>query len=321
MSPLLAFIVRRLGQAILTVFGVMLLTFLLFRVIAGDVTAQYVGQYASDTQRDTWRRRHGLDRPVLINTGASVFEADFWDSQFVDHLGNCVTLRSRSYQTHERLRDIVAERAPYSLAIAVPALAIGWLLAMLISCLAVYHRNTWVDRVIVVVSVLGMCVPFLGYMIVGQWVMFRLAPAAAWGVSHRGNLYVPIAIAVAAGLGWSVRFYRTVIGEQIDQPYVRTARAKGASRWRVLLGHVLPNCMLPVVTSLAGALPYLIMGNLLLERFFGIPGLGELLLSSWIDRDIPVMTGLTFLTAVIYVLSFLMADVLYAAVDPRVRLR
>ena len=192
---------------------------------------------------------------------------------------------------------------------------------MLISCLAVYHRDTWLDRAITGVSVLGMCVPFLGYMILGQWALFRIAPAAAWGISHRGALYGPIAIAVAAGLGWSVRFYRTVLGDQIDQPYVQAARAKGASRWRVLVGHVLPNCLLPVVTNLAGALPYLIMGNLLLERFFGIPGLGELLLSSWIDRDIPVITGLTFLTAIIYVSSFLIADVLYAAVDPRVRLR
>jgi peptide/nickel transport system permease protein len=310
-----------MAQAAGTVFGVMLLTFVLFRLVAGDVSAQYTAAGASQAQRDTWRRSHGLDKPLLVGRGASPFSAAFWDSQFADHLADCVTFRARSYRTHERLTHILLQRAPYSLAITVPALALSWLSSMIISCLVAHWRGRLIDRIGVLLSVLGMCVPFLAYMIVGQWLLFRLAPQLAWGLGSRSNVYVPVAIAVVAGLGGSVRFYRTVILEEIGKDYVRGAQARGASSLRVMFIHVLPNCMLPILTHLVMAVPFLIMGNLLLERFFGIPGLGDLLLSSWVDRDVPVITALTFLTAVICVAGYLITDILYAVFDPRVRLR
>ncbi len=318
---MLVFVMRRLGQAAVTIFGVLLLTFVLFRVIAGDISANYVSPDAPPAARERFYRRHGLDRPLLIDTSKPIASAAFWDSQFTRHVVSSVTFRATSYATGESVGSIIAARAPYSLALTMPAAAMGWLLAITIALLAAHYRNTWVDRVGVTASVAGMCVPLLAYMIVGQWLMFRIAPGSAWGVRHVSNIYLPVAIAVVASLGRNVRLYRTIILEEVNRDYVLAARAKGASSSRVLLGHVLPNCMLPILTQLVMAIPFLIMGSLLLESFFGIPGLGGQLVASISRRDVPIVTALTFLTAVLYVTGLLVTDILYAVSDPRVRLR
>jgi peptide/nickel transport system permease protein len=303
-----AYIIRRLLQSVLTIFGVMLLTFLLFRVIAGDVSANYVNVKLGREAQRAWLQRHGLDKP--------------WPQQFADHLWNSVTFEGRSFRNESlTLVDIVRQRARYSLSITLPALAMGWAAAIVISCLVAYYRGTWIDRVGVFASVLGMCVPYLAYMIIGQWLVFELSPPLAFGLRSRVNIYVPVLIAVAAGLGANVRFYRTVILDEVNRDYVRTAMAKGVPMPTVMFRHVLANCMLPILTNLVLAIPFLILGSLLLERFFGIPGLGGLMLSSIMDRDVPIVTGLTFLTAVIYTAGLLVTDILYAVFDPRIRLQ
>jgi len=244
-----------------------------------------------------------------------------FDSQFLWHLWESVTFSNRSYKTDELLLDVIAKKARYSLAISVPLLALGWLFAMVVSSVVAYYRASLIDKLGVFVCVLGMCVPFLVYMIIGQKIVFEIAPMAAWGIHNPANVYVPVAIAMIAGLGRSVRFYRTVILDQVKQDYVRTARAKGVPLYGILFRHVLRNCMLPILTSLVLSIPFLIMGSLLLERFFGVPGLGDLMVSSVSDRDVPVISGLTFLTAAVYVVGLLITDVLYAVFDPRIRLR
>jgi len=301
------FVIRRLIQSVLTVFGVMLLTFLLFNVIAGDISYNYVSPKAPEQQRQAWLKRHGLDKPKRV--------------QFFNHLYKSVTFQGRSYATDQKLTTIIAHKAKYSLGITVPAMALGWISAMIISCVVAYYRDTWVDRIGVFLAVLGMCVPFLAYMVLGQWLMFQINPERAWGLDKPSNIYVPVLIAVVAGIGGSVRFYRTVFLDEIGRDYVRTARAKGVPLYSVLFSHVLKNCMLPILTNLVTAIPFLIMGSLLLERFFGVPGLGDLMLSSITTRDVPIITGLTFLTAVVYVVSLLVTDVMYAVFDPRIRLR
>ena len=245
---------------------------------------------------------------------------DFFDSQFFHHLIDSVQFKSKSFQTDQTLQAIIARHAGFSLAITVPSMAAGWVLGMALSCLVAYYRDKWVDRVGVLLSVLGMCIPFLAYMILGQWLMFQIAPEAAWGLRHPTNIYVPVAIMVIAGLGGHVRFYRTILLDQVGQDYVRTARAKGVSTPAILLKHVLKNCMLPILTDLVTAIPFLIMGSILLEQFFGIPGLGDLMIASISARDVPIVTSLVFLTSVVYVLSLLLTDLLYAVFDPRIRL-
>jgi peptide/nickel transport system permease protein len=245
---------------------------------------------------------------------------DLLDSQFSDHVVKSVTFQARSLRIHKKLTQIIAERAPTSLALTVPAMAAGWFLAMVISSFVAYYRGTMLDKVGVFLSVLGMCIPFLAFMIYGQWLMFILAPTRAYGLAYRSNVYLPITIMVIAGLGGSVRFYRTVILDQVHQDYVRTARAKGASLPAVLFKHVLKNCMLPILTNLILSLPFLIMGSLLVETYFGIPGLGDLLLTSINGRDEPVVNAMVFLMAIVYTTGVMLADISYAIFDPRIRL-
>jgi peptide/nickel transport system permease protein len=243
-----------------------------------------------------------------------------FESQFFWHLKESITFSGRSYATDQGLPEIIGERARFSLALTIPILALEWLIGLVIACLVAYYRDTWIDRLGVFVCVLGMCVPYLAYMLFGQWVMFQIAPEVAVGLAHPLSVYVPVLIATVAGLGGMVRFYRTIILDEINKDYVRTARAKGVPLPSILFTHVLRNCMLPILTSLVTAIPFLIMGALILERFFGIPGLGDLMLSSITSRDVPIITGLTFLSTVLYVLSLLLTDILYAVFDPRIRL-
>ncbi|HMD68571.1 MAG TPA: ABC transporter permease, partial [Chitinivibrionales bacterium] len=243
-----------------------------------------------------------------------------FDSQFFWHLWENVTFTGRSYATNQSLMDIVGERGKFSLSITVPAMVLTWLFAMILSCFVAYYRDTWIDRLGVLITVLGMCIPYLAYMLLGQWLMFKIAPGYAAGLAHPSSIYVPVFIAVVAGLGAEVRFYRTIILNEINKDYVRTARAKGVPLPSILFLHVLKNCMLPILTELITTIPFLILGSLLLERFFGIPGLGDLLLTSITSRDVPIVTGLTFLTAILYVVSLLITDILYAVFDPRIHL-
>ncbi|MBN1128225.1 MAG: ABC transporter permease, partial [Chitinispirillaceae bacterium] len=261
------------------------------------------------------------------NNGKAVARISGWrtgqmfDSQFFWHLFENVTFSGRSYATDQTILQTIAERGKFSLSITVPAMAIGWLLAMVLACLVAFYRGGLVDRVTVFVTVLGMCVPYLTYMLVGQWVMFTVAPEYASGLSSPFSIYVPVLIAVVANLGGSVRFYRVIFLNEVNKDYVRTARAKGVPLSGILFRHVIKNCMLPILTDVVTAIPFLIMGALILEKFFGIPGLGDMFLSSITSRDVPVITGLTFFTTILFVISLLLTDILYAVVDPRIRLR
>ena len=316
------FIVRRLIQAVFTIIGVMILTFLLFNVIAGDIASQYLGPKATVHAKENFLKKHNFDLPQWYNpkSGYKFWTADFYNTLFVKHMKDSVTFSGTSFDTNQTLGEIIRQRARYSLALSVPILALGWVSAMIVSCFVAYYRGSWIDNFGVFFSVLGMCIPFLAYMIIGQFVMFHIYPPAAYGLASKANIYVPISIAVFAGLGGGVRFYRTVILNEIQQDYVRTARAKGVPLPGILFKHVLKNCMLPILTNLVMAIPFLIMGSLLLESFFGIPGLGDLMVNSITKRDVPIINGLTFLTAILFIIGLLVTDILYAVFDPRIRL-
>ncbi|MCL2701463.1 MAG: ABC transporter permease subunit [Phycisphaerae bacterium] len=265
-------------------------------------------------------RDESTGRPLIHADITAWTPLQFFDSQFFHHLKKSATFQSRSFKTDKLLTETIRERARYSLALMIPVIALEFLLGLAIAAVVAYYRGRLIDRVGVFLSVLGMCVPMLAWMIYGQKLMELLAPAHAYGIFYRSNLYVPIAIMVLAGLGGIVRFYRTVILDETSRDYVRTARAKGVPLPGVLFKHVLKNCMLPILTQLILSLPFLILGSLLMESYFGIPGLGDLFYTSITSNDEPILTGLVFLTALTYTICLLLTDISYALFDPRVRL-
>jgi peptide/nickel transport system permease protein len=315
-----AYIVRRLAQAVFTVAGVMLVTFLLFRVVAGDIAAAHLGPKATIQQKRDWEQKFGYDKPYFFDKHAAPWQSAFWDAQFWDYIGTTATFGTRSIITNEKLYTIIAERGPYSLALTVPILALEWALAMAIATVVAYYRGSLLDTAGVFLAVLGMCVPYLAIIIGVQYLMFQVKPTMAYGLANPFNIFVPIGIGLIAGLGGQVRFYRTVVLDETRRDYVRTAQAKGVRLPVIMYKHILKNCMLPILTNLILALPFLIMGSLLLESFFGINGLGDLLLSSINSRDEPIVSGLTFLTAILYVVANLATDISYVIFDPRVKL-
>ncbi len=212
-----------------------------------------------------------------------------------------------------------------SLTLTVPIFIMGLILGISLSLMVAYFRATYLDLWVVVVCVAFMSVSILVYILAGQWLFaqhMRLFPVYGYSYSIRmvKFLLLPVGIAVVSGLGSDVRFYRMILLEEVGRDYVRTARAKGVSERVILFKHVLKNAMIPILTRTVLAIPFLFMGALLLERFFGIPGLGNMTVNAINQGDTAVIAAMVYLGALLFVLGNLATDISYTLVDPRVRL-
>ena len=228
-----------------------------------------------------------------------------------------------SMQYEESIWALIARKLPITLSITLPMFFIGLAAELALALFAASRRGRPADTIITVLAVLAMSVPFLSYIVFGQWLAAetQLFPVSGWAPGLVGVKYLafPIVIGVIAGLGSAVRFYRAVFLEEVQQDYVRTARAKGVSRGDILFIHVLRNAGIPIITRLSVIIPFLITGSLLIERLFELPGLGDLMLSGIQARDFWIVMPLTYLLAVVYSLAVLATDIAYVFIDPRVR--
>jgi peptide/nickel transport system permease protein len=209
-----------------------------------------------------------------------------------------------------------------SLSLTIPIFFIGMVASISLSLICAFFRDTWVDRFFVLTSVALMSINYLVYIVAAQyWLAFRKGLFPVWGYESWRYLALPVLIGVISGLGANVRFYRTIMLDEMYKDYIRTAFAKGVSRARVLFVHVLKNAMIPIITNVVMAIPFLYTGSLLLESFFGIPGLGYLSISAINSSDIDVVRALVLIGALLFVAANLLTDLCYALVDPRVKLR
>jgi len=323
------YIIRRLLYMIPIVFGVMLITFILFNVVGGDRSVELAGKTASAETIAEIRHEYGWDKPMYFNTvaaGERGFKGLF-DSQLFHHLRKCLTLDfGKSIRDRRFIIDIIKEGAGASLSLTVPIFLISVLAALAISLLVAHWRGTKFDRILVVLCVVGMSMPYLSYIMLGQYFLgykLNLFPVFGYepGLAAVQYLALPVLIGVISGLGSEVRMYRTIILDEIGADYVRTARAKGLATPNILFKHVLKNAMIPVITRVVLAIPFLFLGSLLLERFFGIPGLGYLTIEAISSRDDPVISAMTFIGALLYLFGLIATDICYALVDPRVKLK
>jgi len=306
-----AFLVRRLLASIPIVLGVALLVFSLFHLVGGDPAQVVLGKHASEAQLVQVRHQLGLDRPL--------------PSQFLGYLGEIVTLDfGKSFATGRPIRTMISDGIGASLSVAVPAFVLSVIAAVALSLLAARFRGRAVDRAIVILSVVGMALPALAYVLFGQYVLaYRLGwfPVSGYDSGFLARVpYVamPALIWFAVSLGYDLRFIRNSILDETQQDYVRTARAKGLREARVYGKHVLRNSMIPILTYVLEQVPFLILGSLLLESFFGIPGLGAMIIDAINNSDFPVVKAAATVIALLYVAANLLIDVLYAIVDPRV---
>jgi len=313
---MLAYIARRLLYLIPTLFGVAVLVFVLFSVAGEDPVRILLGDHASPEAIALQQAKWGLDKPLL--------------AQFGDFLVQIVTFDyGNSYASGEPLSKMFSDGAVVSLSLTLPPFLMSLCINILLAMLIAYYRNSWFDRFATAIAVMAMSVSYLVYIISLQYLLaFKLdlfpvtaAGATDWSFGSSHYYFVlPWLIMVLAAMGPDVRIYRTVFLDEIDADYVRTARAKGASERTVLFKHVLKNALIPIITYTVVAIPFLVLGAFLMERFFGLPGVGDLLIKSINNGDYPVLKGLTMYIAVGYSLFNLLSDILYAFVDPRVKL-
>ncbi|MFA5043232.1 MAG: ABC transporter permease [Kiritimatiellia bacterium] len=246
----------------------------------------------------------------------------WFDSQFVFYLGQIARLDfGKSNFTNQRVSQMLKDGIGPSLCLTAPIFLVELVVAVSIALLCAFFRNTFVDRLIVVIAVVLMSVNYLVWIIFGQYVLgYRCGWFPMWGFESWTFLLLPVAIGVVSGLGENVRFYRTIMLDEMYRDYVRTAFAKGVSRPGVLFKHVLKNGMIPILTNVVIVIPFLYTGSLLLEGFFGIPGLGNMGINAVNYSDVDVIRAIVLIGSILYVLANLMTDLCYAFFDPRVKL-
>lgn len=295
------------------VFGVLLLTFLLFNVIGADQAVwRLAGKNPTPEIIEELRHELGYDKPLVFSR----------DSQFLTHLKKALTFNFGNALDKEPIIQKLKNGVPYSLALTVPMFFGIIISSISISLLVAFFRGTWFDHIMILLCVAGMSFPYLSYIIFGQYyVAYKLNMFQIYFSPQQpiwSNVALPIIIGIVVGIGGNVRFYRTVMLDEIKNDYIRTAFAKGLSARVVLFKHLLKNAMIPIITNVVLALPYLFLGSLLLESFFGIPGLGGITLNAIESRDFSIISTVTYIFSIIFVIFNLISDICYALVDPRI---
>lgn len=319
---LLAYIARRLLYNIPVYLGVIFLVMASLRVY--DPVWVFLGKYATQEKYDQKAEQLELDRSFVVQYG--LFLKRLASLDFDNAKWNSWRYEGRS--VGEMLRRAIFP----SLSLTLPALVLTTFFSICVGMISAYFRGRLIDRTLVIFAVLGMSVSFLAYVIVGQYVGGYWLKNA-WGVQlfavqgYESGLghwpyycLLPVMISVIVAMGYDTRFYRAALVEETSRDYVTTARAKGVPFWRILFVHILKNALIPIISRIMTTLPFLVTGSILLETFFGIPGMGQELLSAIKNKDFPVVQVFTAVFAGLYILSIIVTDVLYAWADPRVRL-
>jgi peptide/nickel transport system permease protein len=323
-----SFIVRKLIYNIPVYLGIVLLMMLALRV--RDPVYSYLGKNASQEQIDRLSENMGLSDPFIV--------------QYVKYMGRVVTLdfsEESWFQQGTPVGEILTRSIPPSLSITVPTLGLSAFCGVCIALVSSYFRGRAIDRSLMVLAVVGMSVSYLVYIIFGQFFgaflprqqvgpenwPFAIEGYEPWlfgeGASPMNWVtycMLPVLIGLVVAVGYDTRFYRAVMVEESTKDYITTAMAKGAGKRKIIFVHMLKNAMIPIITRIMATLPFLITGAVLVEYYFRIPGMGFQLIFAIQNNDFPVIQALVVVLAAIFILTVILTDVLYALVDPRVRL-
>ncbi len=315
---MLQYSLKKLLAGVPLILGVTFISFVLMVYFGPDKTYELAGKNPTAEQIEQIRAELGYDEPFL--------------SRYGDYLWELVTLEfGYSDSTGERVSRILARTIPISLALTLPGFVLGNLLGIGLALLAAHFRGRWIDKTVMTFSVIGMSVSFLIVIILFQ-VLFsssyglNMFPVRGWEIySLADYLYyvtVPTLAIVFVSLGYNTRFYRAVIVEEMGRDHIRTARAYGASASSVLFRSVLKNCMIPITTRIMFSIPLVVIsGSLLIESYFGIPGVGKVTYDAITTGDQPVLKAVVGATAALFVVVLILTDLLYRAFDPRVELK
>jgi peptide/nickel transport system permease protein len=324
---MLTYVVRRLLYAIPILIGINILTFALFFVVNSpdDMARSQLGdKYVTQDAIDNWKQENGYDKPLFYNLDAE-FPSSVSQTIF---FAKSLRLFVFDFGRSESGRDITADvshRMWPSLALALPTFVVGIWVNICVALMVVMFHGTKLDRWAVFVFVMLMSISYLFYIIGGQYMiakLWRLVPISGFDADSQPwkFLILPVLVGVVAGIGAGSRWYRTLFLEEANQDYVRTARAKGLSEVAILFRHILPNALIPILTGVVVLIPSLFMGSLVMESFFGIPGLGSYMLEAIRSQDFAIVRAMVFIGSILYIFGLLLTDISYTWADPRVRL-
>ena len=326
---MLNYLSRRVVYAVLVLLGVNLATFMLFFTVntPDDMARLNLGgKRVTQESIDKWKSERGYDKPLYVNNqregSEKLTDTIFWDrsvSLFALKFGRADS-ESAGDIGHE-----VASRMWVSLQLALPLFLLQVIASTAFALLLVMFRHTRLDFWGVVSCVLMLSISSLFYIIVGQFLFSRvlkLAPISGYasGLDVIKFLALPIGLSLIARLGAEARLYRAMFLEEIGKDYVRTARAKGLTEAAVMVRHVLRNALIPIVTSAGAYLPYVFLGSLVFESFFGLPGLGAYVIEAIGKQDFAIVRTMVFVGSLLYIATYVLIDIAYTWVDPRVRL-
>ena len=312
---MLAYITRRIWQMIPTMLGVVLLIFFLFNWVGGDPAYILAGKMANPEQIENIRQQLGVDQPYYVQLWIFIQQIVTFD------YGN-------SWSTGESVSDIILTRLGPSLTIMIPLVILQTVISIILALAVAPVRGSLTDRMVMMLCTVAMAISILVYIIIFQYgFAYKLGwfPVQGWSDNFSENLFkyslLPILIMLVVSIAPTLRLYRSFVLDEVNQDYVRTARAKGASEGRILGVHVLRNASIPIITDVMSSLPALLIGAFLIERFFGIPGIGREVIIAVERSDFPVIKAITVYVAAATMIFNLVADLIYKVVDPRVQLK
>jgi len=325
---MLSYIIKRILYAIPILIGVNLITFMLFFMVntPDDMArAQLGAKQVTPQMIESWKEQKGYNKPLFFNEQAKDVEK-ITDTLFVQESIKLFSFDFGFSDSNRNIGEDIKQRMIPSLAIALPTFIIGIITNISLALLIVLFRGSVLDTSMMIVAVMIMSISSLFYIIAGQVIfskMWHWVPISGyesgWGAIK--FVILPIMIGVFAGIGSSVRWYRSLFLEEINKDYIRTARAKGLSEISVLFKHLLPNGMLPILTGVVVVIPTLFMGSLIMESFFGIPGLGSYTIDAIKAQDFAIVKVMVFLGSVLYIIGLILTDISYTVFDPRVKLK
>ncbi len=315
------FIIRRLLQAVPTLFGILVITFLLTRLSPADPITLIVGDTfgVTDADRERLTIAYGLNDPLPV--------------QFAKYVGKVVVLDfGNSFYYHRPVIGLIAERIPNSLQLSIAAIIVGLALGVPLGIFSALFRGRPADHAIRLVSVIGHAVPTFWFgllFVLTLGVQLRWFPIGSMNAIGKDDdvldrlwhMVGPVLTLSLGAISFYPRLLRTEMLEVLGQDYVRTARSKGLRERVVVVIHVLRNALIPVVTSLGGILTIFIGGSVIIEQIYNWPGLGRLLFEGLINKDFPMIQASVIIGSVLLLLSYILRDILYALVDPRITTR
>ena len=321
------YLLRRFLYAIPVLLGVNLITFALFFVVNSPddmARAQLGGRHVTQEDIDTWKQQHGYDLPLFYDRQQTGFNS-------ISHtlfVRKSLSLFLFDFGRSDAGRDIsydIGQRMWPSLALAIPTFLFGLVINICFAMLLVFFHRSYLDYGGVLLCVIMMSISALFYIIGAQFLFakyLKIVPISGFAMGIVGAKFIllPVVVSLIAGLGAGGRWYRTLFLEEVNQDYVRTARAKGLSMLQTLFRHVLRNALVPILTGVVVIIPTLFMGSLILESFFGIPGLGSYTIDAISQQDFAIVRAMVFLGSILYILGLILTDLAYTWVDPRIRL-